>query len=353
MAIAILQERLPIKMEDEGMVLLKVWLIILISLSYSYLTSSKIPSGKLRLLFLLPVFTLHSLLPLSLSSTLPTGITAFFITWLANFKLLLFSFNLGPLSPSLSLPKFILTAAFPVKIKGSPSPLNPKPTKILPLNLWSKALIFAILVALCDHHKSTLPQWAVLGVYCAMLYLFIDVILGVSNMIVGSTIGVELEPPSDEPYAATSLQDFWGRRWNLMVTDTLRYTVYLPLRVFLSKYLGKASASAAAIATSFLVSGLMHELIFYYMSRVRPTWEVTWFFVLHGLCVVVEVALKRALGPKLRFHWVVTGPLTVGFVMGTGFWWFFPPLVRNQADARAIEEAKTLYEFIKAIFKGQ
>lgn len=175
--------------------------------------------------------------------------------------------------------------------------------------------------------------------------------MSVSNTIVGFIMGLELFPPSDEPYLSSSISDFWGRRWNLMVTDILRHTVYKPTRVFLSKYMGRDWASVISVIATFLVSGLMHELIFYYMARVSPSWEVTWFFVLHGLCVVLEFWVKKLLGQKLGLHWVITGPLTVGFVMGTGYLWFFPPLVRNKVDVRAIEEAMTLYEFIKGKLK--
>ena len=67
-----------------------------------------------------------------------------------------------------------------------------------------------------------------------------------------------------------------------MVIDALHHTVYLPFRVALSKHLDKALASAIGIKTSFLVTKLMHKLIFYYMTRVRPTWGVTWFFACMG-----------------------------------------------------------------------
>ncbi|KAJ6429979.1 hypothetical protein OIU84_021400 [Salix udensis] len=72
---------------------------------------------------------------------------------------------------------------------------------------------------------------------------------------------MELEPPSNEPYLSTSLQDFWGRRWNLMVTNLLRHTVYKPVRSSLGSLLGQW-APLPAVAASFLVSGLMHELLF-------------------------------------------------------------------------------------------
>lgn len=341
-------------MEGEAKAILKVWFIVLASFCYCYFIVSKIPKGKFRIFSLLPVFTLFTFLPLSLSSVIPAGITGFFITWLGNFKLLLYCFNLGPLSDNqfikLSLPKFILIGAFPIKIKN-PSTQNKIYTKVLPLNIWSETLFFSILVGICDIYKERLHQNLIFVIYYCMLYLFLDVIMGISNKFVGSIIDVELFPPSDEPYLSTSLQDFWGRRWNLMITDILRHTVYKPTRVFLSNYMGLKWATIPAVMAAFLVSGLMHELIFYYLTRVTPSWEVMFFFMLHGLCVMLEVYLKDSLGRKVGLYWIITGPLTIGFVMGSGYWWFLPPLVRNHVDIRAIEEFKIVYEFTKGIFK--
>ncbi|KAL2944943.1 Long-chain-alcohol O-fatty-acyltransferase [Bienertia sinuspersici] len=328
-----------------------LWSIVLASLCYCYFIVSKFTNSKIKLFSLLPIFTLFTILPLSLSSVLPTGITAFFITWLANFKLLQYAFNHGPLSnPTLSFLNFILIAVFPIKIKHPFSQIK-KPTINLISNFWLKTLIFSIFVGICNTYRGILHPFLVFVIYCCMLYFFLDIIIIICNKIVGSILGVELSPPSDEPYVSSSLQDFWGKRWNLMVTDVMRHTVYKPMRAFLSFYLGPTWAQVPAVMAVFLVSGLMHELIFYYITRVSPTWEVTWFFVLHGLCLILEVCLKYGLGRKLGLHWAVSGPLAVGFVMGTGYWWFFPPLLRNHIDVRATEEVMTLYDFVKRSLK--
>ncbi|KAL3508429.1 hypothetical protein ACH5RR_027830 [Cinchona calisaya] len=160
-------------------------------------------------------------------------------------------------------------------------------------------------------------------------------------------VGLELEAPSDEPYVASSLQDFWGKRWNLTVTNTLRHTVYKPVRSVSAVFLGNQLAPLPAALATFLVSGLMHELLFYYVTRSKPTWEMTLFFILHGLCVVFEFGIKIGLKGKLELPWFVSGPLTVGFVILTSFWLFFPPVVRTGADALVLEEFRTFGEFLK------
>ncbi|GAB4846073.1 hypothetical protein Ancab_025071 [Ancistrocladus abbreviatus] len=338
--------------EGEITTLVQVWSTVFASLCYCYFIVSKIPKGKFRLFSLLPIFCLFTILPIFLSSVFLAGNTAFFITWLGNFKLLLYAFNLGPLSQTSSFPIFILTAAFPIKIrpkKRHPSKKilqNKEPRKSF-LSFWSKFLILSILIYACDHYKDGVPSPILILFYGCMLYLFIDIVLGICNKLVGPILGVELDPPSDEPYLSTSLEDFWGRRWNRMVSDTLRNTTYLPVRSAFGK---KQWARILAVVVTFAVSGLVHELIFYYMTRVSPTWEVTWFFVLNGLCMAVETSLKRALGRRWSLHWILSGPLTIGFVTITGCWWFYPPLLRNHVDVKAIEECTTLARYVKGIF---
>ncbi|XWS09735.1 hypothetical protein CRYUN_Cryun39dG0014900 [Craigia yunnanensis] len=71
---------------------------------------------------------------------------------------------------------------------------------------------------------------------------------------------------------------------------------------------------------TFLVSSIMHELLFYYITRVSPTWEVTWYLVLHGACVAVELEVKMVFSDQPQLHWMVSLPLIVGFVVATAMW---------------------------------
>ncbi|KAK7276898.1 hypothetical protein RIF29_18046 [Crotalaria pallida] len=134
-----------------------------------------------------------------------------------------------------------------------------------------------------------------------------------------------------------------------MVTNLLRHTIYIPVKTVSKSMLGPQWASLFGVMASFLISGLMHELLFYYITRVTPTWEVTCFFVIHGLCVVVEYGLMKGLGPMLSLHWAVAGPITTAFLMSTSTWLFFPPLLLNGADERLINEFNNLVDCIVRI----
>ncbi|XP_065864706.1 probable long-chain-alcohol O-fatty-acyltransferase 1 [Euphorbia lathyris] len=332
--------------------IIKVYLSIFASLSYCYFIASNIAKGKFRLISLLPVIVFFSIVPFFFSYLFPTAIASVFISWSANFKLILFAFDNGPLASTSSLLQFISIAILPIRINNihpnSPPPA-PKFPQISTLIWPIKVFLFAILVKI-DDYKDRVDHKTVLVMYCFVVYLLVEIVFGIGNALVCAILNMELDPPSDQPYFSTSLQDFWGRRWNLMITNLLRHTVYKPTRQCLGGVLGKWSPPVAVLAT-FVVSGLMHELLFYHVTRVTPTWEVTCFFLLHGICLVVENDLKSKLRGKWKLHWLVSGPLTVGFVVVTAIWLFFPPVIRTNATGIAMDECKVMLNYVTRLVK--
>lgn len=332
----------------------EVWGTAIASLCYCFLLPRRLPSGPLRLLSLLPVVALFAVLPLRLSIAHLVGTASFFLTWLANSKLLLLAFGLGPLSPDhISLLHFICLACLPIKTpRFTPTRDHLRPisssSSSSPAVLALKSLVLAVTIPSYGLIAQTLHPYVIIGLHCCHLYMLIEVVLAL-GAVVPRALGLESAPQFDEPYLATSLQDFWGRRWNLMVTDILRQTVYDPARQIWGPALGRRWAAAAASVAAFLVSGLMHELVFYHLTRVPPTWEVTWFFVLQGLATAAESAAKRKVG--WRLHRAVSGPLAVGFVVVTSVWLFWPPILRNGVVARAIGEFTMAVEFIRQCFR--
>ena len=134
-----------------------------------------------------------------------------------------------------------------------------------------------------------------------------------------------------------------------MVTSILRPTVYDPMRCMLRSFVGPTCGTHIAMLATFLVSGLVHELIYYYLARAPPTWEVTWFFVLQGMCTAAEVAVKKVLLRRgWRLHRMLSGPLTVAFLVVTGNWLFFPQLLRNGVVEKAIGEYAIMVDFVKS-----
>lgn len=334
----------------------KVWLVVYLSLCYCYTVGKIMPKGIPRLLTILPIVCLFLQLPLNLHSVHLGGFIAFFIAWLANFKLLLFAFNKGPLSldPSISLHKFIAIGCFPIKVKqnseanGNSSPQKTQKRSKSPLYYSIKGLFLALLVFAYDYSDVLHPKM-IMVLYCFHIYLALEIVFGVLAAMVQALLGMEVEPQFNEPYLSTSLQDFWGRRWNLMVTSLLRPTIYKPVLHLCSRIIPRKWAPLPATMATFIVSAIMHELIFYYLGRVKPTWEISLFFVLHGFCLMAEIVIKKAVNGRWRLPTVVSGPLTVVFVMVTVFWLFFPQFFRFKGDVRAFEEYAAVGSLAKDI----
>ncbi|WCJ17979.1 MBOAT (membrane bound O-acyl transferase) family protein [Euphorbia peplus] len=415
------------ELEVEVINFIKVWIVIFVSLSYCYSIGKVTKQGSTRLFFLLPIISLFLLLPLYLCSIHLGGMTAFFIAWLANFKLLLFAFGLGPLSsdPSISLLRFLLLACFPIKIQYNPPqyshlyvqnkenlsqishpnvqnnqnpsqkshlyvqndenpsqkshlyvhykenpfqkihpnvqnkenpsqnsenkkyPIDQNPQKsTFPNYALIKLIILVMIIRMYAYREFIHPN-SILVLYSLHIYIYLELLLAILAVVARAVLGFELEPQFNEPYKSTSLQDFWGKRWNIMVSSILRPTVYDPLLRTFSPLLGRRWAPLPAIFGTFVMSAIMHELIFYYLGRVKPTGEITLFFLLHGVCLLVEVGLKKLVHRRWGLPVWITAPLTIGFVLVTSFWLFFPAFVRCKADVRGVGEYAAVGVFVK------
>jgi H+/Cl- antiporter ClcA len=123
-----------------------------------------------------------------------------------------------------------------------------------------------------------------------------------------------------------------------MITSILCLIVYKPVRRISTHVIGPRWALLPAVIAAFLVFGLMHEVIFYYFTCAYPTWEVTWFFVLQGVCVAIEIVVKKAVTDRWQLNRAISRPLTVGFVVVTGVWLFFPQIIKNGVHEKDIKE---------------
>lgn len=121
-----------------------------------------------------------------------------------------------------------------------------------------------------------------------------------------------------------------------MVNRILHTTIYRPVCTLSAQVIGRVWAQILGILATFVVSGLMHELIFFYFSRDRPTWNTMVFFFLHGVCLVIEIVMKKYV------KWNVPGYMNtmfvVLFILGTSYWLFYPDMVRCKIIERAFEE---------------
>ncbi|KAL6652600.1 hypothetical protein ACP70R_011525 [Stipagrostis hirtigluma subsp. patula] len=315
------------------------------ALAYARFATARLAPGVPRLAALLPVLLLLPVLPFAFSSIHLRTISAFFLVWLCAFKLLLLAAGQGPLHPALPLVRFVACAALPVKVRVDEKQQQQRSSRSLPpaflLSYAAKAALFAVLVSLrC--FRPGMPAYAVAAFDGAHVYLMLELFLASAAALARALLGAELEPQFDRPYLASSLRDFWGRRWNLMVPGVLRPCVYRPVRA-------RLGSPAAGVLAAFLVSGLMHEVMFYYITLERGTGEVTAFFALHGACAVAEAWLARRgrlMGWRPPPRPVATA-LTLAFVTGTGSWLFFAPVIRSGLDKAIVAECEAMGAFLE------
>ncbi|GFY90651.1 acyl-CoA sterol acyl transferase 1 [Actinidia rufa] len=104
-----------------------------------------------------------------------------------------------------------------------------------PLNCVIKIPVFALLVNVYKYKELIHPK-VILVCYCLHVYFMLELLLVVVAALVRAMarLELELERPFNEPYPSTSLQKFWGKRWNLIVSSILCPIVYHPFGRFVA-----------------------------------------------------------------------------------------------------------------------
>jgi membrane bound O-acyltransferase family protein len=136
---------------------------------------------------------------------------------------------------------------------------------------------------------------------------------GVSHVLslAWQAAGVQAQHIMHEPLLATSLADFWGRRWNLAFRDLAHRFVLKPLV--------PTVGGAWAMMIVFLVSGLIHDAVI--SLTARGGWgSPTLYFLIQGVAVLLErsrvgrrVGLGRGLLGRFFAAVVVLGPVGLLF----------------------------------------
>lgn len=127
------------------------------------------------------------------------------------------------------------------------------------------------------------------------------------------TAGVPAEPIMRKPALATSLSDFWGKRWNLGFHRLAGNLIFQPLR----NRLGSVGATFAA----FLMSGLIHDLVISFPAGGGYGLPTAYFTLQAAGLLFERSRAGRALGlrrgvPGWLFTQAVAG--------GPAFWLFHP-----------------------------
>jgi Predicted membrane protein involved in D-alanine export len=123
--------------------------------------------------------------------------------------------------------------------------------------------------------------------------------------------GFEARPLMNRPLHATSLSDFWGRRWNTAFRDLTHRFLFLPCASSFGPRWG--------IVAGFLFSGLVHDVVISVPAR-GGYGGPTMFFAIQGVAMVIErsrfghqIGLGSGWPGRLFAIAVVVGPIGLLF----------------------------------------
>lgn len=352
-------------------------LVAFLASAYIYWFIRRLPQGFPRVIASLPVFTAYAYVPLIFNrETHIIGLSVYFcvLTWLASFKLLLLCWSAGPgYDPwvATSFPRFAVAMTYPVHMKRAGKVVKRVAVKypswidaITKSEVWYMLLLRSALKTIAMgillqilRQRDSFPLIVIHFLFCVQLYLFVTIVLEIIAAFANTVFGIIIEPHFDNPFAAVSLEEFWARRWNLLVSNCLRETVLNPVYYLLRRAKSEEDdirvgisvegestkgfdvPKLLAMLAAFLVSGLAHELCVYYMT-LQSTGRMNSFFVVQGLAVALEAAWKVYFSDMRPSPWVGRS-YTLGFAFMTSHWLFWPP-IDSASDQVLIEVTRML-----------
>lgn len=102
-------------------------------------------------------------------------------------------------------------------------------------------------------------------------------------------------PIFDAPWAATSVSEFWGRRWHQLFRSTFIHVGSKPLSLFVGRVGGVLGA--------FFLSAILHDWGMWAMGRGSNFKNAGGFFLMMGIGCILEAAFNRVSGMKVRGWW--------------------------------------------------
>jgi hypothetical protein len=107
-----------------------------------------------------------------------------------------------------------------------------------------------------------------------------------------------LKPLTNFPFLSQSLREFWGRRYNQLMSTIFRESIFQPILQFIS------SRTIASLIV-FIVSGLLHvHLASVTFKDSRAAVSNMMFFVVHGIACIIEAYTPFKI--PVPFSWLLT-----------------------------------------------
>ncbi|KAH8973067.1 hypothetical protein BDL97_01G025700 [Sphagnum fallax] len=330
-----------------------------VGMAYVYFGVMKLlPKGMWRLLALLPLLAFYVYMPLKLGTVFERGLLSCFFTWLTSFKLVLLCWDAGPASDPWAIatfPRFLAVMNLSLHLKTQSS----RASRIAPES--GGALVAKKLqepaFATETHGKRN-------GINAS----------STQRKRMKSDAGKDLQQNNNSnPLKNHGTGSMGGRNFFQILDESKLCSGKFPVHKAEAEELNGAckpieasreSMKSSALLNSpgfdsqklsrlplwprslalflcLVVSGLMHELIFFYMTLSPPTWDATAFFTLHGIMSVFEIFIRRKFRIKVRK--LVSVPITLCVMFFSALWLFYPSVCRGGTDFKAISEFQDFF----------
>lgn len=196
--------------------------------------------------------------------------------------------------------------------------LNPSPKVSAPaVEKWLWAFLETILgIFLLWVVARTVPKRdPLIRGWVGMVGLILTLHFGLFQIValVWQRLGVAAEPIMKAPLRATSLGEFWGKRWNLGFRQLAHELIFRPTH----RTLGAGLAGFSV----FLVSGVIHDLVISLPPRGGYGFP-TLYFLIQGTGVMVE---RSQFGKGLGLTQGIRGWLFMILCLVTPVFWLFHP----------------------------
>ena len=142
-------------------------------------------------------------------------------------------------------------------------------------------LMLTLIVPVVLDHRPENEYRDLVGGWLGMVGIVFSMHFGYSHLtaIFLNASGRPVTPIMNRPILASSVSEFWGKRWNLAFRDYAHVTLFMPL----ARRWGAAIGSMAG----FAFSGVIHELAISVPARAGYGWPML-YFLIQGLGVLSE-----------------------------------------------------------------
>ncbi|KAI7836956.1 hypothetical protein COHA_009205 [Chlorella ohadii] len=224
------------------------------------------------------------------------------------------------------------------------SPAAPGARRLV--NLHSCLPTFCTAAALVAAHYALaccqLTGWPLWLLQCLLPYLFASTAMELPALALALLSGTPVAQPFNRPYLSTSIRhaacpatwEFWGR-WNVGGSRRFRAAAYDPVLFGCAHGPAEAASSKEAVQVSqlrrwaavfalFGLSGVIHELFFFYITRQSSGgWLL--FFCLQAPLMLAEARLRQLAGQAgIHPPRLLKQTATLAVMCAVGLWLFIP-----------------------------